>query len=172
MTASQLMTESMIEETVSAGKSSTPTDLSDDDHQENTRITSTTNGHGDLQWVLHQRREKSITWHERICPAQFIFVHKSQLLPRSSEGNGHSIAIINRARKSRRRTLCHSILAFRSFQISNSMEANYSLSSLLWSISLCFVLFFVSFSYLTRSIIASFATKTRHVFSRDRNKEQ
>jgi hypothetical protein len=49
MTASQIMTESMINETIAAAQSTTPTDLSDDDQQENSRINNTTNGHTDLQ---------------------------------------------------------------------------------------------------------------------------
>ncbi len=44
MTASQIMTESMVDESIIAEKSTTPTDLSDDDQQENTA-----NGHNDLQ---------------------------------------------------------------------------------------------------------------------------
>ncbi|CAF4254044.1 unnamed protein product, partial [Rotaria sp. Silwood2] len=48
MTASQIMTESMVDESTTAVKSTTPTDLSDDDHQENSNINNTTNGHTDL----------------------------------------------------------------------------------------------------------------------------
>lgn len=50
MTASQIMTESMVDESITAVKSTTPTDLSDDDHQENT-----TNGHTDLQYVYKNK---------------------------------------------------------------------------------------------------------------------
>ncbi len=46
MTASQIMTENMIDETITA---TTSIDLSDDEHQENSRITNNTNGHPDLQ---------------------------------------------------------------------------------------------------------------------------
>ncbi len=49
MTTSQLMTESMVDESITAAKSTTPTDLSDDDHQENARTNNPTNGHADLQ---------------------------------------------------------------------------------------------------------------------------
>ena len=54
MTASQFMTESMIDESskTSAAQSSTPTDLSDDDHQhdeggddDDSRMSNSTNGH-------------------------------------------------------------------------------------------------------------------------------
>jgi len=47
MTASQIMTESMVDESITAASSTTPTDLSDDDHHENSMI----NGHTDLQFV-------------------------------------------------------------------------------------------------------------------------
>ncbi|CAF3909537.1 unnamed protein product, partial [Adineta steineri] len=43
------MTESMIDESITAVKSSIPTNLSDDDHQENSRLNNTTNDHSDLQ---------------------------------------------------------------------------------------------------------------------------
>lgn len=46
MTASQIMTESMITEST---MTITSTDLSDDEQQENSRINNTTNGHADLQ---------------------------------------------------------------------------------------------------------------------------
>jgi uracil phosphoribosyltransferase len=50
MTASQIMTESMADETMTAAKSTTtPTDLSDDDHEENSRMNNNSNGHPDLQ---------------------------------------------------------------------------------------------------------------------------
>lgn len=49
MTASQIMTESMIDESTTAAKSTTLTDLSYDDHEENSRLNNTTNGHADLQ---------------------------------------------------------------------------------------------------------------------------
>ncbi|CAF3746591.1 unnamed protein product [Rotaria sp. Silwood1] len=48
MTTSQIMTESMIDESITITKSITPTDLSDDDHHENSEINNTTNGHIDL----------------------------------------------------------------------------------------------------------------------------
>jgi len=48
MTASQIMTESMVDETITAANLTTPTDLSDDDHQEDTIINNNTNGHTDL----------------------------------------------------------------------------------------------------------------------------
>ncbi|UJR09714.1 hypothetical protein I4U23_013943 [Adineta vaga] len=48
MTASQIMTESMIEESVSIGLSSTSNNLSNVDHHETSRINTTTNGHNDL----------------------------------------------------------------------------------------------------------------------------
>jgi hypothetical protein len=57
MTASQIMTESMIDESTTAVTSSTLTDLSDDDHQENSRVTNTTNGHTNLNSYHDRPRE-------------------------------------------------------------------------------------------------------------------
>jgi len=48
MTASQIMTESMVDELTAAAKSNTPTDLSDDEHQDDSRVHNSTNGHSDL----------------------------------------------------------------------------------------------------------------------------
>ncbi|CAF5201963.1 unnamed protein product [Rotaria magnacalcarata] len=49
MTASQIMIESLVDESsTNATKSTTPTDLSDDDHNENSTINITSNGHSDL----------------------------------------------------------------------------------------------------------------------------
>ncbi|CAF3382512.1 unnamed protein product [Rotaria socialis] len=48
MTASQIMIESMVDESANATKSTTPTDLSDEYHNENSTITITSNGHSDL----------------------------------------------------------------------------------------------------------------------------
>jgi hypothetical protein len=51
MTASQIMTESMIDDTTITAQSTTPVDLSDDDddddhhHQEISRVNNNTNGH-------------------------------------------------------------------------------------------------------------------------------
>jgi hypothetical protein len=48
MTASQLMTESMINEgTITTNQLTTRTDLSDDDDQQDSGINNTTNGHRD-----------------------------------------------------------------------------------------------------------------------------
>ncbi|CAF0981501.1 unnamed protein product [Adineta ricciae] len=68
MTASQIMTESLIEESVPLGKSTTLTNLSNDDHLENSRINTNTNGHGDLHLssstnlnVYHDRPRETAT---------------------------------------------------------------------------------------------------------------
>jgi len=58
MTASQIMTESMIDESITAVTSSTLTDLSDDDHQENSRINNATNGHTDLHTNLNSYHDR------------------------------------------------------------------------------------------------------------------
>ena len=68
MTASQIMTDSMVDETRTAVKSTISTDLSDDDHQENSR----TNGHTDIQYVLILSNTKIIT--KSVFHLKYIFI--------------------------------------------------------------------------------------------------